>query len=92
MSRSKNKTIKFKLRQQTIPMKEISPYDSINAKHLHNYFNVNYGEITLIPISKNKTKLLATTSYNYKIAPKWYWKIWSNYIIDEMHLHVLKSL
>lgn len=86
------KNIKFKLREQTIPMKEISPYNSINAKHLHNYFNVNYGEILLKPISKNKTKLIAITSYNYKIAPKWYWKLWSNYIINKMHLHVLKSL
>ncbi|MEY8868697.1 hypothetical protein [Gaetbulibacter jejuensis] len=87
-----NEKIKFILEKQTIPMKEITPYKSIDAKHLHNYFNINYGEITLSKIGSEKTKIVSTTSYNYKIAPKWYWELWSNYIINEMHLHVLNSI
>lgn len=86
------KKIKFAPAKQTIPMRELTPYDSINAKHLHNYLFVNYGEITLESIDQGKTRITAKTQYNYKIAPKWYWKLWSNYIIDEMQLHVLKSI
>jgi hypothetical protein len=84
--------IMFQLKNQTVPMKELSPYNSIDAKHLHNYFKVNYGLIELHTISKNKTKIIAKTSYSYKIAPKWYWQLWSNYIIDEMHKQVLESI
>jgi len=87
-----NSEVKFILREQTIPMRELTPYESIDAEHLHNYFFVNYGIIKLEPITANKTKIIATTSYSYKIAPKWYWKLWSNYTIDKMQLYVLNSI
>ena len=41
-----NKKVKFSLENQTVPMKEITPYKDIDAKHLHDYFIVKYGEIT----------------------------------------------
>ncbi|KPE52872.1 hypothetical protein [Chryseobacterium indologenes] len=87
-----NKKVKFSLENQTVPMKEVSPYDEIDAKHLHEYFIVNYGEISLEKLSENKTKITAKTQYSYKIAPKWYWKKWSNYILDKMQGHVLNSI
>lgn len=89
---TKDSLVTFIPRKQTIPMRELTPYDSINAKHLHNYFFVNHGQIRLEKINANKTKVVASTSYNYKIAPKWYWKLWSNYTINEMQLHVLNSI
>jgi hypothetical protein len=87
-----NDHVTFKPEKQTLPMKELSPYKSIDAEHLHNYFYVHYGKIKLESIAFNKTKIIAKTSYSYKIAPKWYWKLWSNYIIDEMQMHVLNSI
>ncbi|MFT4805389.1 MAG: hypothetical protein ACI9YE_002605, partial [Psychroserpens sp.] len=86
-----NSQVTFKLREQTIPMRELTPYDSIDAEHLHNYFFVNYGQIRLEDMGENSTKIIAKTSYSYKISPKWYWKLWSNYTINEMQLHVLNS-
>ncbi|WP_288446821.1 hypothetical protein [uncultured Chryseobacterium sp.] len=87
-----NKKVKFSLENQTVPMKEITPYENIDAKHLHDYFIVKYGEITLDKLSENKTKIIAKTKYSYKIAPTWYWKKWSGYIIDRMQAHVLQSI
>ncbi len=87
-----NSQVTFKPREQTIPMRELSPYASIDAEHLHNYFFVNFGQIKLETQDKNTTKIIAKTSYSYKIAPKWYWKLWSNYTINEMQMHVLKSI
>ncbi len=87
-----NEKVKFSPENQTVPMKEITPYDEIDAKHLHDYFIVKYGEISLEKISANQTKITAKTKYSYKIAPKWYWKKWSNYIIDKMQDHVLNSI
>ncbi|RLJ33201.1 hypothetical protein CLU97_2677 [Chryseobacterium sp. 7] len=87
-----NKKVKFSLENQTVPMKEITPYENIDAKHLHDYFIVKYGEITLDKLSENKTKIIAKTKYSYKIAPNWYWKKWSGYIIDKMQAHVLQSI
>jgi len=87
-----NKKVKFSLENQTVPMKEVTPYEEIDAKHLHDYFIVDYGEISLEKLSENKTKITAKTQYSYKIAPKWYWKKWSNYILDKMQGHVLNSI
>ncbi|MEF9479196.1 hypothetical protein ACR1PO_03600 [Chryseobacterium sp. RRHN12] len=87
-----NKKVKFSLESQTVPMKEITPYEDIDAKHLHDYFIVKYGEISLDKLSENKTKIVAKTKYSYKIAPIWYWKKWSGYIIDKMQSHVLQSI
>jgi hypothetical protein len=87
-----NQKVKFSLENQTVPMKELSPYEEIDAKHLHEYFIVDYGQISLEKINGNKTKIIAETEYSYKIAPKWYWKKWSNYILDKMQFHVLNSI
>ena len=87
-----NQRIKFSLENQTVPMKEITPYDQIDAEHLHDYFIVKYGEISLEKLSDNQTKIIAKTKYSYKIAPKWYWEKWSGYIIDKMQTHVLNSI
>ncbi|KIC63730.1 hypothetical protein [Chryseobacterium taiwanense] len=88
----KNKTVKFSLANQTVPMKEMTPYEDIDAKHLHDYFIVDYGQISLEKITENKTKIIAKTQYSYRIAPKWYWKKWSNYILDRMQYQVLNSI
>lgn len=87
-----NKKVKFSLENQTVPMKEVSPYDEIDARHLHDYFIVDYGEISLGKLPENKTKIIAKTQYSYKIAPEWYWKKWSGYILDKMQGHVLNSI
>lgn len=87
-----NQRVRFSLEKQTVPMKEISPYEEMDAKHLHDYFVVEYGEISLQRLSENKTKITAKTQYNYRIAPKWYWKKWSNYIVDKMQGQVLGSI
>ena len=88
----KNKKIRFSLENQTVPMKELSPYEEIDAKHLHDYFIVDYGQISLEKINDNQTKIIAKTQYSYRIAPKWYWKKWSNYILDKMQYQVLNSI
>lgn len=92
ISSIKNKKMQFKPRIQTIPMREISPYKNIDAKHLHDYFFVNYGIISLEKINDHQTKIIAQTAYQYHIAPKWYWEIWTNYIINDMQNYVLQSL
>jgi hypothetical protein len=87
-----NQKVRFSLETQTVPMKEISPYEEIDARHLHDYFTVDFGEISLEKLSGNKTKITAKTQYSYKIAPQWYWKKWSSYILDKMQGHVLGSI
>lgn len=78
----------FSVKEQPIPMKEISMYD-INPAHLHEYFVSQKGQFKLIKISENKTLLEGTTWYYNKIQPEGYWQVWSKYIIHKIHNRVL---
>jgi hypothetical protein len=88
-----NNLIRFSPQQETlVPMRELTPYDTLDAAHLHGYLKLNYGEFTLTAVDSNTTILEAITSYAYKIEPFAYWEIWSNYIFDKLHIHVLTRI
>jgi hypothetical protein len=86
------KSIRFSVPDMIIPMQELSIYDSIDAPHLQGYFKPVYGEFKIESISDNECRLVATTSYSYKITPVFYWKWWSDYLVNTMHRHVLNDI
>lgn len=75
-----------------IPMKEMSIYEDIDAPHLHGYFTVERGSITLQPLQDGTTLLVASTQFTYRIAPRAYWNWWSELIIDQLHQRVLGAI
>jgi hypothetical protein len=75
-----------------VPMKEFSMYDSVHAEHLKGYFQPQYGEFRIIPVNSHQCILTAETSYSYKITPVFYWRWWSDYLVDAMHQHVLGNI
>lgn len=86
------KSIRFSVPDNIIPMQELSIYDSIDAPHLQGYFKPAYGEFRIESVDANHCKLIATTSYSYKITPAFYWKWWSDYLVNTMHSHVLNDV
>ncbi len=80
--------LSFNVQQSPQPMKELSFWD-IDAPHLHDYFVSKKGQFELIKISDNETLLKGTTWYSNKIKPNFYWNIWSDYIVHEIHNRVL---
>ena len=72
-------------------MKELSFWD-VDAPHLHDYFVSKKGQFKLIKISDNETLLEGTTWYSNKIKPNFYWNIWSDYIVHEIHNRVLTHI
>jgi hypothetical protein len=88
-----NDTImRFTVEDDFIAMKETNPFYEVHTKHQQGYFKVVFGEFKLKEISKNKTRIIATTRYQYKITPRFYWRWWTNYIVQEMHEHVLSDI
>ncbi len=81
----------FSVKEQPIPMKEISMYD-INPAHLHNYFVSKKGQFKLTKLADGKTLVEGTTWYYNKIQPEIYWKFWSKYIIHKIHYRVLNHI
>lgn len=86
------KSIRFSIPEGTQSMKELSPYDSIHAAHLEGYFKASYGEFRIEEISPSECHLIASTSYNYKITPAFYWEWWTDYLVNTMHRHVLNDI
>ena len=80
----------FDVKEQPIPMTELSPYD-IEPAHLHGYFTSVNGQFKLREID-GKTEVLGSTWYYIKMGPEWYWKIWTDYIIHQIHSRVLESI
>jgi hypothetical protein len=77
---------------QPAPMREVSFVGELDAPHLHGYFGVDRGEFRLVPIDATRTRIIATTWYHHRIAPAFYWRWWSNHLIDAMHRNVLRGV
>lgn len=86
------KSIRFSVPQGVQSMTELSVYDSIDAAHLKGYFNPRYGEFRIEEINAEQCRLVATTSYAYKITPAFYWEWWSDYLVNTMHRHVINDI
>jgi hypothetical protein len=84
--------IRFQLPENVVPMKELSIYKTIDAPHLQGYFKPVYGEFVIHAVNPNQCRLEANTLYSYKITPVFYWRWWSDYIVNHMHEQVLNNI
>ena len=80
--------LKFDVVEQPEPMKELSFWD-IDAPHLHDYFVSKQGQFKLTELPNGNTLLEGTTWYYHNIRPTFYWQIWSDHIIHNIHERVM---
>lgn len=83
--------LRFLVPDVPVPMKELSIYDT-HPQHLHGYLEVHYGEFRLEAVPENRTRLIAETSYRYRIKPQVYWSLWADRVFDQMHEHVVSAI
>ena len=81
----------FDVQSSPPPMKELSPYEQINAPHLHGHMNSQRGQFRLIQ-REGKVILEGTTWYTHTLAPQWYWGPISDYMIHRIHERVLNHI
>jgi len=84
--------MRFSHTEEIIPMREVTFYGNLDAPHLHDYFHSAYGQFEIIRKDDHTCELIATTQYTYRIAPRFYWQWWTEYLIDAMHSHVLQTI
>jgi len=85
------KLLQFSVEEQPVPMKELS-FQNVDPKHLHGYWVSRKGQFKLIPLKDGGTRLEGSTWYYNKINPDWYWTIWSDYIVHQIHNRVLHHI
>jgi hypothetical protein len=87
-----NQKLQFSATQEILPMRELTMYHDLEAAHLHGYFESDYGTFEIQPINEKQCLLIAKTQYNYAITPAFYWKWWSDYLLNTMHENVLSKV
>ena len=84
--------LKFSVTANPAPLEEWTPYSHIDPPHLHGFLVSNGGQFLLTPLPNGKTKLEGTTWYRHSLWPSSYWRLWSDAIIHQIHLRVLKHI
>ncbi|UZR93346.1 DUF805 domain-containing protein [Chondrinema litorale] len=83
--------LRFSVLQQPPPLVEWSFYNEMNLPHLEGYFGSEKGQF-LLTKTEEGTILEGTTWYRHKIWPANYWKLWSDYILHQIHFRVLNHI
>ena len=71
------------------PMEEWSPWADLHPAHLEGFMVSEKGEFRLVEQPDGTTHLIGTTWYSHGLGPDWYWRIWSDLIIHNIHNRVL---
>ena len=79
----------FSVSDEPLLMKETSPYENIHVRHLEDHdFQPERADFVLIPMPNGGTRLEGTTTYQNKMWPGQYWRLWTDAIIHSIHNRV----
>ncbi len=84
--------LKFSVTSNPAPMEEWTPYAQLNPPHLHGFLVSEGGQFLLTPLPNGGTRLEGTTWYRHGLWPSPYWRLWSDAIIHQIHMRVLKHI
>jgi hypothetical protein len=84
--------LRFTVRSNPLPMQEWTPYARLHPPHLDGFMVSRQGEFRLEALPNGHTRLTATTWYQDHLEPAPYWKLWSDYIIHQVHAMVLENV
>lgn len=84
--------LKFGVTSNPAPMQEWTPYEGVTPPHLRGFLISRGGEFLLTPLTGGRTRLEGTTWYRHTMWPTGYWRLWSDHIIHQIHLRVLRHI
>lgn len=79
----------FSVESSPPAMTELNPFRNVAPPHIHDYFKSHRGEFRLEELPGGKTLLTGTTWYSHRIAPSWYWNLWTEHLLHDIHTRVL---
>lgn len=84
--------LKFTVTSNPPPMEEWTPYGHIDTPHLHGFLESEGGQFLLTRLPDGNTRLEGTTWYQHGLWPAAYWRLWSDPIIHQIHMRVLRHI
>lgn len=86
----------FSVSDEPMLMKETSPYVNLHVRHLEDHdFQPERADFVLVRLPNGGTRLEGTTTYQNKMWPGQYWRLWTDAIIHAIHnrvFHHVKAL
>ena len=87
------KHLAFAVSDEPLLMKETSPYQNIHVRHLEDHdFQPERADFVLVPLPNGSTRLEGTTTYQNKMWPGMYWRLWTDAIIHSIHNRVFNHV
>ena len=84
--------LSFDVRSSPVPLRELTPYDSVMPPHLKGFLQSRRGEFRLIALANGHTRLEGSTWYSVAMGPEGYWQLYGDYLIHRIHLRVLDHI
>jgi hypothetical protein len=82
----------FDVAQNPPPMRELSPYEFVDAPHLDGFMSSRRGEFVIEALPGGRSRLSGTTVYTLEIFPAAYWRVWTDEIVRTIHGRVLRHV
>ena len=82
----------FTVAESPAPMQEWTPYQEMKPPHLNGFLRSHSGQFRLVPLGSTRTRVEATTWYEHRLWPSFYWRSWSDFIIERIHARVLRHV
>ena len=84
--------LRFTVTANPPPMQEWTPYRKLKPPHLDGFLRSHRGQFRLVPLGPTRTRVEATTWYEHRLWPSFYWRGWSDFIIERIHARVLRHV
>jgi hypothetical protein len=84
-----NRKLAFVVLSDPPAMRELSPYKHVNAPHIEGYFRTIYTSFELVPVDRQRTRIIERTSHELKLDPVLYWLPMARWIVHENNVRVL---
>lgn len=88
-----NKRLGFSISGEPLVMEELSPYGHIQTRHIDGgYFQAEAAEFVLTQLPGGRTLLEGTSRYRNRMWPVFYWRLWSDAIVHQIHMRVFRHI
>ena len=84
--------LRFTVESNPAPLDEWTPYERVTPPHLRGFLVSQGGQFLLTPLPGGRTRMEGTTWYRHSMWPASYWRLWSDHIIHQIHLRVLRYI
>jgi hypothetical protein len=83
----------FGVADEPLLMKEMTPYHDIKVRHLEDHdFQPERADFVLTLLPDGGTRLEGTTTYQNKMWPGLYWRLWTDAIVHAIHRRVFAQI